>query len=112
VALAQRQELNYPPFSRMGRILFSGENKLIVDDFAQRVGRKLQGNSNYKILGPASAPVEKIQDNWRTHLIIKTIDRNISSLHQFLHSTIGFTVFERKWKGVRILIDVDPVSML
>jgi len=112
VALAQRQELNYPPFSRMGRILFSGENKLIVDDFAQRVGRKLQGNSNYKILGPASAPVEKIQGNWRTHLIIKTIDRNISSLHQFLHSTIGFTVFERKWKGVRILIDVDPVSML
>jgi len=112
VALAQRQELNYPPFSRMGRILFSGKNKLIVDDFAQRVGRKLQGNSNYKILGPASAPVEKIQGNWRTHLIIKTIDRNISSLHQFLHSTIGFTVFERKWKGVRILIDVDPVSML
>jgi len=71
-----------------------------------------KSNPNYKILGPASAPVEKIQGNWRTHLIIKTIDRNISSLHQFLYSTIGFTIFERKWKGVRILVDVDPVSML
>ncbi len=112
VALAQRQELNYPPFSRMGRILFMGKNKLIVNDFAKKTSRKLQGNPNYKILGPASAPVEKIQGNWRTHLIIKTKDRNISSLHQFLHSTIGFTIFERKWKGVRILVDVDPVSML
>jgi len=112
VAMAQRQELNYPPFSRMGRILFTGKNKIIVDELAKQTSRKLQGNPNYKILGPASAPVEKIQGNWRTHLIIKTIDRNISSLHQFLHSTIGFTVFERKWKGVRILVDVDPVSML
>jgi primosomal protein N' (replication factor Y) len=112
VALAQRRELNYPPFSRMGRILFTGKNKMIVNDFALKTSKKLQGNPNYKILGPASAPIEKIQGNWRTHLIIKTIDRNISSLHQFLHSTIGFTVFERKWKGVRILIDVDPVSML
>jgi len=112
VSLAQRQELAYPPFSRIGRILFTGENKLIVNNFAQMVGRKLQGNVNYKILGPAPAPLEKIKGNWRAHLIIKSKNRNISSLHQFIHSTIGFTIFERKWRGVRIQIDVDPVSML
>ena len=112
IALAQRQELSYPPFSRIGRILFTGKKKLIVDDFAQRVGSKLQGNSNYKILGPVAAPIEKIKGNWRAHLIIKSKTRNTSSLHQFIHSTIGFTIFERKWRGVRIQIDVDPVSML
>ena len=89
-----------------------GKSKLIVNDISKRVGRKLQGNSNYKILGPTSAPLEKIKDNWRTHLIIKSKSRNISSLHQFIHSKIGFIIFERKWKGVRIIIDVDPVSML
>jgi len=112
VSLAQRQELAYPPFSRIGRILFTGRNKLIVNNFSQMVGRKLQGNINYKILGPAPAPLEKIKGNWRAHLIIKSKNRNISSLHQFIHSTIGFTIFERKWRGVRIQIDVDPVSML
>ena len=76
------------------------------------VGRKLQGNPNYKILGPVPAPIEKIRGNWRIHLIIKTKNRKISGLHQFLQSTIGFTIFERKWRGVRIQIDVDPVSML
>ena len=112
VSLAQRQELTYPPFSRIGRILFTGQNKLIVNNFSKIIGRKLQGNANYKILGPAPAPVEKIKGNWRVHLIIKSKNRNISSLHQFIYSAIGFTVFERKWRGVRIQIDVDPVSML
>jgi len=112
VSLAHRQELAYPPFSRLGRILFTGENKSIVNNFSQTVGRKLQGNKNYKILGPAPAPLEKIKGNWRAHLIIKSKNRNISSLHQFIHSTIGFTIFERKWRGVRVQIDVDPVSML
>ena len=112
IALAQRRELNYPPFSRIGRILFTGGNKLIVNNFAQMVGRKLQGNPNYKILGPVSAPIEKIRGNWRTHLIIKTKNRKISGFHQFLQGTIGFAIFERKWRGVRIQIDVDPVSML
>ena len=112
IALAQRQELNYPPFSRIGRILFTGKSKLTVEHLAQKTGNKLQGNPNYKILGPTSAPIEKIQGNWRAHLIIKTKDRNVSSIHQFLYSTIGFSIFERKWKGVRIQVDVDPISLL
>ena len=63
-------------------------------------------------MGPAPAPIEKIQGNWRTHLIIKTQNRKVNSIHKFLYSTIGYSIFERKWKGVRIVVDVDPVSML
>ena len=81
-------------------------------EIAKKTGRKLQGNPHYKILGPITAPIEKIQGNWRSHLIIKTIDRNISSIHYFIYRTIGYAIFERKWRGVRIQIDVDPVSML
>ena len=112
IELAQRHELNYPPFSRIGRIIFTGKSKRMVEDFAHRTGNKLRGNPNYQILGPSLAPIEKIKGNWRVHLIIKTKDRNVSSIHQFLYNTIGFSIFERKWKGVRIQIDVDPVSML
>ena len=112
IALAQRKELNYPPFSRLCRILFSGNNKQTVENIAERTGKKLKGNPDYKILGPALAPIEKIQGNWRIHLIIKTKNRKIGSINQFLRGTIGFSIFERKWKGVRIQVDVDPVSML
>ena len=53
---------------------------------------------------------EKIKNHWRYHLIIKTNKTN--SIHQFIHRTIGFIIFERTWRGVRIQIDIDPVSML
>ena len=112
IELAQRRELNYPPFSRIGRILFTGKDKKKVENFAYQTGKKLQGNPDYKILGPVLAPIEKIKGNWRSHLIIKTKDKKAKSIHQYLHSSIGYSIFERKWKSVRIHIDVDPISML
>ena len=112
IELAQRRELNYPPFSRIGRILFTGKDKKKVENLACLTGKKLQGNPDYKILGPVLAPIEKIKGNWRSHLIIKTKDKKARSIHQYLHSNIGYSIFERKWKSVRIHIDVDPISML
>ena len=110
--MAQRQELNYPPFSRIGRILFSGSDKERVNNIAQTTFCKLYGNSDYKILGPAPAPLEKIHDMWRSHVIVKTRDKQIGSIHKFLYQNIGFSIFERTRKGVRIQVDIDPVSMM
>jgi primosomal protein N' (replication factor Y) len=112
IAIAQRQALNYPPFSRIGRIIFSGYNKSMVNNIAQTIYKKLYGNSNFKILGPAPAPLEKIQDMWRSHLIIKTQNKKKGSIHQFLYQNIGSSIFERTRQGVRIQVDIDPISMM
>ena len=112
IELAQRLELSYPPFSRIGRILFTGKNKLFVEKCAMKTRKKITGDANFKILGPVLAPIEKIRRNWRMHLIIKTKNRNIYNFQGFLKSKIGLKIFERNWKGVRISIDVDPVSMM
>ena len=112
IALAQRLELNYPPFSRIGRIIFSGADKNRVNSIAQKASQKLIGNSDYKILGPAPAPLGKIRNKWRSHVIIKTQDKKTGSIHQFLYQNIGFSVFERSTEGVRIQVDIDPVSMM
>jgi len=112
IALAQRYELNYPPFSRIGRILFSGSDKNRVNSIARSVYRKLYGNSDYEILGPAPAPIEKIQNKWRSHMIIKTQNKQKNNLHRFLYKNIGFSIFERNIQGVRIQVDIDPVSMM
>jgi len=110
--LAQRQELNYPPFSRIGRIIFTGNDKKNVNSSAQKTFNKLQGNKNFKILGPASAPLEKIRGMWRSHLIIKSFNKKNESISKFLYENIGFSIFEKKWQGVRIILDVDPISMM
>ena len=113
IALSQRQELKYPPFSRLARILISGKNEHNVLNVALEVGKKLKtDNKIYEILGPASAPIEKIREHWRYHMIIKSTQNSASGIHVFIHNKLGVNIFEREFKGVRVQIDMDPVSML
>ena len=83
-----------------------------MNSIAQSVYRKLCGNSNYEILGPSPAPIEKIKNKWRSHMIIKTQDKQKNNIHRFLYKNIGFSIFERNRQGVRIQVDIDPVSMM
>ena len=113
IALSQRQELKYPPFSRLARILISGKNQHNVLNIASQLGTKLKSNNKiYEILGPTPAPIEKIREHWRYHMIIKSTQNSASSIHTFVHKKLGVNIFEREFKGVRIQIDMDPVSML
>lgn len=112
ISLSQRQELNYPPFSRIGRIIFSGQDKLLINQYAKKIAKKLANKNDYIILGPSLAPIEKIKGDWRIHLIIKTSNKNNQNIHKFLYNKIGFKLFEKKWNGIKIVIDIDPLSML
>lgn len=113
IALSQRQELKYPPFSRLARILISGKNQHHVLRVASQVGSKLKiDNKIYEILGPTAAPIEKIREQWRYHMIIKSTQNSASGIHKFIHKRLGVNIFERIIKGVRVQIDIDPVSML
>ncbi len=111
ISLSERKELNYPPFSRIGRIIFTGNNKDLINQYADKIAKKLNTTNDYTILGPSLAPIEKIKGNWRIHLIIKTNDHH-QNIHKFLYTKIGFKLFEKKWNGVKIIIDIDPISML
>mgnify|MGYP000090132272 CR=1 FL=1 len=44
IALSQRQELRYPPFSRLARILISGKNQHYVLSIASQLSKKLTIN--------------------------------------------------------------------
>ena len=112
IAMAQRQELNYPPFSRIARILFLGKNKNKVTIIAKKTCEKLLSNTNYEILGPSLAPFEKINNMWRSHIIIKTPKNKKRNIYQFIEKRIGRSIIEKKWLGVRIQIDIDPISMM
>jgi primosomal protein N' (replication factor Y) len=113
IALAQRQELSYPPFSRISRILISGKNQHNVNSISSQISAKLQlKNKDFQILGPVPAPIERIRENWRNHIIIKSTATSASKIHTFIYNVLGVNVFEGVQKGVRVQIDMDPVSML
>lgn len=111
--MSNRKELNYPPFSNLILIRFSGEDKKTVSRFSKRFALKLkktlESKEDVNILGPAPAPLFRIRRRYRYQILIKTrkVDEAIESI-----GSIGRMKSLKKSPSVRITINVDPVEMM
>ncbi len=107
--LSARKMLNYPPFSRLARLLVRGQDKQKVIETSAELGRRLREhsvNSDVQVLGPAEAPFGKIAKNYRHHIILK------SSSVQSLRNVIRKAKEGISARDVYIEVDIDPVEML
>lgn len=119
--LEYRKQLYYPPYGRLARIVLRGKNDQDVKKRAADIAEKLKeavrlttGTSQserYKnkveILGPAPAPITRVKDKYRWHLIAKA--DNSEKLCAILKSIENEN---RHSKRVQIMIDVDPYMLL
>jgi len=62
------------------------------------------------ILGPAPAPIERIKGRERWQVLIKGKDR--SALLILVRKAQDVLFAQRQVQGVRVVVDVDPYSML
>ena len=107
--LPERKELGYPPFGRLARILVQGsdEEKLIA--VAREVGDRLKKSAleaRVQVLGPAAAPISRIKDQFRWHILLKSPDP--ASLHRVLMDIRDYSPSSKTF----LTIDVDPFNML
>ena len=115
IALSEREGLNYPPFSWMCRVEFSGKSKERVDSVSRETTQRLTPSySGLKILGPAPCYRGKIGERYRHQLIFKSTkekDSNGNKLHKYLRRNFSQRKLGKN-SSVRIQIDINPVSML
>lgn len=107
--LAEREMLDFPPFSRLLRLVFRSYNKALAAQTAQDAVKILSESSprGMEIIGPAECPIEKINSSWRYQILLKggsivplqTAARKL--LFEYTHN-----------QNVYIEYDVDPVSLL
>ncbi|MFW6138596.1 MAG: replication restart helicase PriA [Spirochaetota bacterium] len=104
-----RQALVYPPFCRIIRLVFRGQepqNLFRTAEYAVSFIRE-KSSQYISILGPSRCPLSKIKKNYRVHVIIKmTRMGGIKAVLYELNSII------KKKHGVYFEIDIDPASML
>lgn len=108
--LKQRKLMDYPPYTKLVRILVTGENQQKTQEYIEKVVLKIKKIlTNEEILGPGEAPISKIKNRYRYHAIIKTKD---NFLHNYLKE--NYNVFKREGekKDMRVLFDVDPFLIL
>jgi primosomal protein N' (replication factor Y) len=104
-----RKELSYPPFSKLIRIVFNFRNKeraaKTMKDISGRI-MKIK-TTDIEILGPSPAPIEKIRNYWRWHLVLK--GKNSKALRRKAAEIIDTL---KDIKDIRTDVDVDPINLL
>lgn len=116
IVLSERRALNYPPFSWMIKIEFSGKSKAAVEAVSKQT--KVQLPKPYKgldVLGPVLCYRERIRDRWRMQIVLKSSkekDPVGTKIHTYLRTGISMNEIMKQPRGVRIAIDVNPVSLL
>lgn len=108
--LKEREELFYPPFSRLVLIRFQGKDMNKVQKTAEDFGDKLSAKlKSTPILGPAPAPLPKIKDDYRYQIIIKTKD--IRAITRKVDSILEKNK-RRDYSGIKISVEVDPLEIM
>jgi len=105
-----RKTFHYPPATSMIAILFRGEQLNAVERAAADCGRlleeALQPLAGTRIQGPAAAPLARIKGVWRYQILLRSPQRAA------LRRAVEAVMLPRKWKGVDVAIDVDPINIL
>ncbi|MBP5251055.1 MAG: primosomal protein N' [Treponema sp.] len=107
--LKNRETLNFPPYSRLLRLVFRSVSKSDAENAAVEASAILseKAGSSVDILGPAECPLSKISGNFRFQIILRS-----DSIHEIQKAAAGLIYGYTLKKNVYIEVDVDPVSML
>jgi primosomal protein N' (replication factor Y) len=106
-----RKALFYSPFASLAGIMVLERDSGRASSLAGEVGDFLDSvrTRDVRILGPAPAPVERIKRVHRHQLLIKSSSR--AALHRMLEQLRGY-LEEKKVGPTKVIIDVDPVSLI
>jgi primosomal protein N' (replication factor Y) len=104
--LAMRAEAEYPPFVRLVDVLTTGPNRQDVFGLAALAAQRLRSQlSAATVLGPADCAIEKLQNLWRRHILVKLPTGTDPG-------PVGTALAGLKSGTARIQIDVDPAALL
>ncbi|MGB9663945.1 MAG: primosomal protein N' [Ignavibacteria bacterium] len=115
--IVEREQAKYPPFYKLALIEFKSANPNQVKRAAAEFHKFLKYDKKIiVVLGPAPAYISKLSGRYRWHIIIKSnraYDPNGSYLHNILKQALNeFHLKVKKISGVRLIVDIDPVSTI
>ena len=111
----RRRDVLYPPFSRLARLIVESPKAGQAQETSQRIGETLQRRipppSDVIVLGPAEAPIARLHDRYRWHLLVKSASSK--ALHQCLTAGLAEARRQKPFPRLtRVSVDIDPVSFL
>jgi primosomal protein N' (replication factor Y) (superfamily II helicase) len=104
---AFRRTMKYPPWRWLINVIVRGTTQRDAMRDANGLTEDLRRRSgDYQILGPAPAPLQRLRGEYRVQFLMKTSKRQAA--HRDLRAVLGSRPDLKK----RVVVDVDPVSVL
>ncbi len=105
-----REQLKYPPASRVALLTLKGRNeekvKFSADHLKRELAKQLQGLKDLIIAGPAPAPLLRAENYYRYQVMLRT--RAMSALSRELAVILQSLTLPA---DVTLAVDIDPVSL-
>ncbi|MDD4495072.1 MAG: primosomal protein N' [Eubacteriales bacterium] len=110
-----REQMGYPPFTKISTAVISGSNENLVRRKADELKKMIEDvssriNIRLTLIGPCVAPVSRIKGEYRWRIIIKC--SSLARLVELLTTISDKFASANKRLGVRLSVDIDPVSMV
>ncbi len=110
--LRLRKEMSYPPFSFLARIvILNNDTNIALNDIMLIREKIIKYIEHYKLkiqsLGPAPAPIQKIKNQYRWHIILKSQTRkDLNIIVNIINKDLKIN------SKTKVIIDIDPQDML
>ncbi len=104
---AARRPGHWPPYGRLAALIVSAESAELADRTARALGLHAPSAPGVEVLGPTPAPLAVLRGRHRRRLLLKT--RRDIAVQPILQAWLATVSVPR---GVRVDVDVDPVSFL
>ena len=112
-SLAEREAAGWPPYSRLALVRASAHRREQTKAFLEHaadISRQLAGEPpEVRILGPVSAPMERLAGRYRGQLLLQATRRQ--PLHELLGDLRHRLEDDELARRVRWSLDVDPVEL-
>jgi len=102
-----RRPGHWPPYGRLAAVIVSADTAQEADEAARDLGLAAPRGEGLTVLGPAPAPLAILRGRHRRRLLLKT--RRDVAVQPLLRGWLDQVEVGR---GVRVDVDVDPVSFL
>ncbi|NQV16102.1 primosomal protein N' [bacterium] len=109
--LNDRDQLCYPPFSRMIAFSFQGRSRDKVIQLSESAAKAFKNQKKVEILGPAPAMIEKSHLGFHWKLVLKS-SKQKDSEGSYLRRAARHVLQHTHDRNVRVTVDVDPYQIL
>jgi primosomal protein N' (replication factor Y) len=104
--LAQRLELNYPPYGRLILLRLSSPDAVQVQNTSQLIATSLNKLSGWEILGPTPANILRVANRYRWQILLKYPTQTLTNLPNWSE------IKNLCPASVSLTIDVDPINII